>query len=127
MPPGLPVLTARLVPGPEAMPLAGRSVFAFAGIARPEKFFATLEDAGAILVGRRSFPDHHPYHEREISGLIDEAERHAAIPVTTAKDRVRLPRTCRERVRVLSVELVWDDPAARDVVLTPVFGAAGLP
>lgn len=37
LPPTLPVLRARLLPGPEAAALAGRPVLAFAGIGRPEK------------------------------------------------------------------------------------------
>ena len=47
LPPGLPVHRARLVPGPEAAALAGRRVLGFAGIAMPDKFFATLAEAGA--------------------------------------------------------------------------------
>ena len=51
LPPGLPVLRARLVAGPEAEMLAGQPVFAFAGIASPSKFFATLQESGAVLAG----------------------------------------------------------------------------
>ncbi|HUC17653.1 MAG TPA: tetraacyldisaccharide 4'-kinase [Acetobacteraceae bacterium] len=121
LPRGLPVLTARLVPGPEAAVLAGRRVLAFAGIGRPDKFFATLEAAGARLIGHRGFPDHHPYRESEISRLLENATKHDALPVTTAKDQVRIPPALREHVAVLTVTLAWDDPGALAALLAPLF------
>jgi len=112
LPPGLPVLGARLEPGPEAATLAGQRVFAFAGIARPEKFFASLRQAGAVLAGSESFPDHHAFAPRTIARLLTRAAQLDAVPVTTAKDAVRLPPEVRAVVRVLGVRLAWEDPAA---------------
>lgn len=126
LPPTLPVLSARLVTGAEAKHLAGRRVVAFAGIARPGKFFASLEEAGAILVARHSYADHRPYRPAEIARLLDQAERLGALPVTTAKDAVRLPAAARARVFVLPIALVWDEPATLLRLLSPVFAAAGL-
>jgi len=117
MPPGLPIHRARLVPGPEAAALAGRRVLAFAGIAIPEKFFATLAEAGADVVARRRFPDHHRYGRSELDSVLAEAERLQAVPVTTAKDAVRLPPDIRARVQVLSVRLDWEDPGAPEALL----------
>ena len=71
--------------------LAGARLLAFAGIGRPEKFFATLRALGAELVGTRAFPDHHPYRAGEIDRLLRDAERAQARLVTTAKDIVRVP------------------------------------
>ena len=47
---------ARMAKGP---------VLAFAGIGDPQKFFATLDDAGIEVAARRSFSDHHPYSPSE--------------------------------------------------------------
>ena len=58
-----------------AAPMIGREVVAFAGIARPEKFYATLRRVGAQIVVTRNFADHHPYTPREIEALIEEAGR----------------------------------------------------
>ena len=58
--------------------LAGSRLLAFAGIGRPEKFFATLRALGAVLVGTRAFPDHHPYRTAEIEQLLRNAERCAS-------------------------------------------------
>ena len=126
LPAGLPVLTARLEPGPETASLKGRRVLAFAGIGRPEKFFATLEEVGALVVARRPFPDHHPYREGEVSRLLAEAERLGAEAVTTAKDRVRLPSRLGAQVAVLAVSLAWDEPARLGALLAPLFPGAAL-
>jgi tetraacyldisaccharide 4'-kinase len=116
----LPVLRARLVPGPEISVLAGRRVLAFTGIAIPDKFFTMLAAAGVILAGTRPFPDHHPFTEAELRGLIQEAANLDAVPVTTPKDAVRLPTESRASVQVVGVTLAWDDPATLDALLATV-------
>jgi tetraacyldisaccharide 4'-kinase len=123
LPAGLPVHRARLAPGREAAALAGRRVLGFAGIAMPDKFFATLVETGADVVARRPFPDHHAYSQGELDGLLAEADRLDALPVTTAKDAVRLPPALRDRVQVLTVSLAWDDPAAPEGLLRTVINA----
>jgi tetraacyldisaccharide 4'-kinase len=117
---GLPVLRARLVPGPEMTALADQPVFAFAGIGRPGKFFATLAEAGARLADAVAFPDHHAYRAAEIRRLLDRAAQLGAVPVTTAKDAVRLPPELRGCIEVARVSLAWDDPAALDRLLSAV-------
>ncbi|TNC11067.1 tetraacyldisaccharide 4'-kinase [Methylobacterium terricola] len=89
---GLPALGGRLVPAPEAAAsLRGRRILAFAGIGRPQKFFATLRDLGADLRETRAFPDHHAFTAAEAESLAAEAARRDLMLVTTEKDRVRLP------------------------------------
>ncbi len=120
----LPVLTARLQPDPEATALAGQAVVAFAGIGRPGKFFDTLAEIGCSIAARRTFPDHHPYEADEIMEIVELAASLGAQAVTTAKDFVRLPEDAKapenNKVKVVGVELIWDDTAALDAVLEPV-------
>jgi tetraacyldisaccharide 4'-kinase len=86
-----PVFHGRLVPDPRALePLKGTALLAFAGIGDPEKFFATLQDAGLDVRERRSFPDHHRFHRAEALDLIARAERDGLALVTTEKDLARL-------------------------------------
>jgi tetraacyldisaccharide 4'-kinase len=67
-------------------------VFAFAGIARPERFFSDLTSAGWNVVGTRSFRDHHYFSRSEVERVIAAATKaRAAIVLTTDKDAVRLP------------------------------------
>jgi tetraacyldisaccharide 4'-kinase len=117
LPPGLPLLRARLEQGPEIAGLLGQRVVAFAGIARPGKFFDGLEQAGVTVAARRPFPDHHPYTAREIQDVLETARRLDAIAVTTPKDAVRLPPMLRAQVRIIGVRLVWDNQAAIESVL----------
>ncbi|HTH16913.1 MAG TPA: tetraacyldisaccharide 4'-kinase [Magnetospirillum sp.] len=116
----LPVLRARLVPGPEAEGFRGRKVVAFAGIGRPAKFFETLEAVGADLVDAHFFPDHHPYTRAEIAELAEQAEREGALLATTAKDAVRVPSDLKPALSVLTVRLEWDTPEALDQLLDRV-------
>ncbi|MCJ2014509.1 tetraacyldisaccharide 4'-kinase [Methylobacterium sp. J-076] len=106
----LPVHRARLVPDPGD--LAGRRCLAFAGIGRPSKFFASLEETGAILAGTRAFADHHPYRPADLAALAAGAHRLGAILVTTEKDAVRLPPDFAARVAVLRVRLAFADADA---------------
>lgn len=112
-----PIIGARLVPAPEAANLASQRVFAFTGIARPEKFFASLRATGADLITTRAFPDHHPYTAIEAANLLSEAKQANALPVTTAKDQVRLPRAVQGHVTVFAVQLIFTQSPELDALL----------
>lgn len=126
MPPALKggrqVLRATLEPV-DARRFAGRPVLAFAGIGRPEKFFATLRAIGARVLATHAYPDHHPYLAREIEALRRAAGRIEAHLVTTRKDLVRVPLELRNGIEVLEVELRWSDPAALEGLMAPILRA----
>jgi tetraacyldisaccharide 4'-kinase len=118
----LPVLLGALrAEGAVAASIRGRRVLAFAGIGRPEKFFATLREIGAEPVETRSFPDHHAYRERELAELLDTAAAGELVPVTTEKDAVRLAQMVVAEPRVsgilaLPVELVIETDPIRSLL-----------
>jgi tetraacyldisaccharide 4'-kinase len=120
LPEGLPVLRADLVPELGRLEL-GRRYLAFAGIGRPEKFFAGLRGAGVSLAGERAFADHHPYAAAELAALAAEAEAAGALLLTTPKDMARLPAARRRGIAVAGVALAWADEAALDALLAQVF------
>ncbi|MBM3554051.1 MAG: tetraacyldisaccharide 4'-kinase [Alphaproteobacteria bacterium] len=121
---GLPVLRARLAPVAAAERLAGKRVLAFAGIARPDKFFATLRQIGCDVVDRVSYQDHHPYAPDEIMRLAEKASALSATPVTTEKDHVRLPPEARAMVEAVGVELAFDEVMALDLLFRPIIAEA---
>ena len=111
------VLRARLR-AENAASIAGDAVVAFAGIARPAKFFAMLEAAGARVIEGRAFPDHHRYDAAELDALRRRRDGIAgARLITTAKDWVRLAPEWRAEVGVLKVSVAWEDEAALDRLL----------
>lgn len=116
----LPLFHARLEPPEEARALRGCRMVAFAGIARPEKFFASLRDAGVDIVDTQGFPDHHRFRKSELDGLRRRAQEANAALVTTEKDWVRLSEEDREGIVAFPVRLVWRDPAAVAAWLKPV-------
>jgi tetraacyldisaccharide 4'-kinase len=108
-----PLLRAHLKADGSAF--AGKNVFAFAGIGRPEKFVASLQDSGALVTGSCFFADHHDYGEEELAQL--RAVAGDAALVTTEKDFVRLTTAQREGIRVLKIAAVFDDAAAMERLL----------
>jgi tetraacyldisaccharide 4'-kinase len=118
--PGVPVVPARIVPRPTGMPWTGQRVVAFAGIGRPEKFFATLRGLGAELVAAHPLPDHAPLSPRLLARLVREAKAADAMLVTTDKDAVRLPRSFVGKAMPVPVMLEPADWPVLDAALDAV-------
>ncbi|MBY0564790.1 MAG: tetraacyldisaccharide 4'-kinase [Hyphomonadaceae bacterium] len=112
-----PVLRATLAP---AGILPDRKLVAFAGLARPEKFFDTLAAMGARVAEAVPFDDHYAYAEADLTFLARMADDHDAMLITTEKDAVRLTPEWRARVAVLPVAARFADEAALDALLAPV-------
>lgn len=121
----LPRLRGELRPLPTGMPWQGLRAFAFAGIGRPDKFFATLRGLGAEVVGAVALSDHQPIPRALLDRLLAEARRLGAQPVTTEKDAVRLPPEGRARVLTLPVRLHLEDWDALDALLARALQAQG--
>ncbi len=123
----LAILHARLEPDRSVVTAVGkRKVLAFAGIGDPQKFFATLGEAGIDVAERASFPDHHPYTAADAQNLITRARAKGLMLLTTEKDLVRLSgrrelAALAERTSALPVRLVIDEQEAfRELVLKAV-------
>ena len=80
--------------GPDNARPTGERVVAFAGIARPERFFSALRSLGYDVVHEIAFPDHHWYTTRDIELIHTVARDAKAIIVTTGKDAVRCALQC---------------------------------
>ena len=101
--------------------LQGKAVVAFAGIGRPEKFFATVRSLGADIVETRAFADHQRYTPAVLAPLLATARLTGALPLTTAKDAVRLPPQLQPLISVIAVDLVFDDVPTVDAMLATMF------
>jgi tetraacyldisaccharide 4'-kinase len=124
---GLAVFHGRLEPDRQTLAaLTGRKILAFAGIADPQKFFTTLDEAGIAVAQQREFADHHRYTPAEAQTLLRQAQEQNLVLLTTEKDHVRLvgnPQLAElaTRAAVLPVRLVVDEQEAfRQMVLKAV-------
>ena len=111
-----PVFRASIKPVASAK-INGADLVAYAGIADPEKFFDTVEQAGGKIVERRPFGDHHPFTAEECTELLRTAQKSKARLVTTSKDAARLrgmgeaQDRLLEESEILNMILVPEDPA----------------
>lgn len=74
-----------------AVPVPGDRVYAVSGIARPERFLASLEHQGWRVADYRAFRDHHWFTAADLARIdAAAAAAGATCVVTTEKDAVRL-------------------------------------
>lgn len=90
--------------------ISGRNLIAFSGIGYPEKFFRALENKGAVLKEKISFPDHYQYQNAELEDLLTIAKRQSGHLITTEKDWWRLSPSWRARILPLRGQATFDQP-----------------
>jgi tetraacyldisaccharide 4'-kinase len=110
---GKPILRAHLQP---TTPVPAGLLLAYAGIGRPEKFFASLAAAGGHMAAEIAFPDHRMFSVSEARSLLARADREGLQLVTTEKDRARLRGSTGpleelwQRSHAFGVKLVFHEP-----------------
>ena len=85
--------------------ISGR-IIVFCGLGYPQKFFrifSNFEVAKTI-----AFPDHYPYKDEEIRGMLEEAFRLRAQLVTTEKDLVRIPSKYWPQIKTVGIDISWE-------------------
>ena len=123
----VPVFHGRLEPDRAVIKAIGqRKVLAFAGIADPEKFFATLNSAGIQMANRAGFPDHHRFSAAEGLDLVTQAQANNLMLLTTEKDLARLAgepdlQQLAAHATALPVRLVVEEQdLLRELILTAI-------
>jgi tetraacyldisaccharide 4'-kinase len=70
--------------------IGDQKVLAVAGIANPDRFVASLKEAGWNVVEAMTFADHHHYSQRDVAAIASTVQKSGATAVfTTDKDAVR--------------------------------------
>jgi tetraacyldisaccharide 4'-kinase len=129
---GRTVLRARLKPT-RVKEWRKAPILAFAGISRPEKFFASLAAIQAPVARTMSFPDHHRYTDAEAERLVAHADAAGLRLVTTEKDMARLsgaagpPAALRERAEAFAVTLEFENPVAVGEIVSDVARSLAMP
>lgn len=106
---GLPVFHAKLQ---RLSLLPTGPLFAFAGIARPERFFESLRADGANVCDSISYSDHQAFTPKTLKNLRALAQKHGATLVTTEKDFIRIDADDRHGIIPIKVRAVFENQAA---------------
>lgn len=109
--PDLSILQAHITMQPLSIEKE-KSLIAFAGIGRPEKFFDMLKTNGYSLIEQCPFPDHHAYQPNDEEGLLQLTKKHHAQLVTTRKDYVKLSKRLQAITAVVDIHLTIADQHA---------------
>jgi len=132
---GRPVLRTHVKPtaliGPDGTEaslssLAGKRVFAFAGIAQPGSFRRSIESLGGSVAGFIAYPDHHRYDAKDLHRIGREfSGAGAEVLLTTEKDGVKLAgaESIRRRLTLLAIETeILEGADALETALTVCVG-----
>ncbi len=127
---GRPALRAQTEPV-RRRGLKRRPYLAFAGIADPAKFYASLAEAGAVVGHTMSFPDHHLFSDADCESILAEARSRDLVPITTEKDRVRLNRGSETAARLAAttemfpVRIRFEEPRRLSILIADAIAAHG--
>ena len=105
IPKDIPIVNAKFEIKKENKIFKGQNIIAFAGIAYPEKFFQSLDEEGAKILRKITFPDHHIYTENDLLSLAEIANKTKSILVSTKKDYVRVPKSFRSLVNLSLIHI----------------------
>ena len=97
----IPVIKAKIKPKKFS---CKKGIFAFAGIGNPSKFYRSLEEIGFKDFSFRSFKDHHKYSAKDLKKMPADKQL-----VTTLKDFVKLPKENQKKIKVLDIDLKFED------------------
>lgn len=97
--------------------LISRRLFAFAGLADNDQFFASLRANGLNVIASQSFRDHHGYTAADLAAIEDVAAKNGAeVIVTTEKDAVKIQN---QNIIAIAAEMIID-PDVLDAIAAAV-------
>ena len=87
-----------------------KKLFAFCGLAYPEKFFQLLKKHNLQLSETKVFADHHAYNNADLQKIINHSKNFGLTPITTKKDWVKFSPEKQQKINYLDIELTFDNP-----------------
>lgn len=87
--------------------IVGKNIIAVAGIASPHSFFELLHQLKANIIKTYTYPDHHFFSLEEMREILNMADKHDALVITTEKDMVKMRRIVDDE-RMLYLEILID-------------------
>ena len=96
-----PIFSGEVKPNTDIDWVREKPILAYAGIARPEKLFKSLEQVGGQVIRRTPFPDHYQFKAKDAEQLIKLAIKDDLQLITTEKDMVRINAANHHQLRAL--------------------------
>jgi tetraacyldisaccharide 4'-kinase len=82
---------------------------AFAGLARPEKFFEMLKNEMKLnLIDSVSFADHYSYDDNDLVSLLEQAKLNGAKLITTEKDAIKINNKFLDNIIVIKIKISFE-------------------
>jgi tetraacyldisaccharide 4'-kinase len=101
LPKQLPLIRAQMIITADT-----QKVVAFCGIARPQKFYDSLQQANFNIAQTFDFADHHHFTETELQKIKQAALSQNCIIVTTEKDYVRLSPEWQQQITTIPAKML---------------------
>jgi len=111
-PDSLPVLYAKTTPVIVNPKITTENIIAFCAIARPRKFYRTLQEIGCQIKETFSYPDHYVFKKSDLDRIVEKARIHNALMVTTEKDFVKLPAEMQLKVTAIPITVTFADESS---------------
>ena len=99
------IFSAQIMPSKDNLCIKNKNYIAFAGIAKPTKFFKSLKDFNYRIISEYSLPNHKPLKENFLKKINNEAKRLNAKIITTEKDYERVPYKYKDIIEVFKIEM----------------------
>lgn len=97
--------------------LNDKRLFAFCGLGHAQKFFDGVKALGGNIVKTLDFPDHYVWTVHELEQILAEAKALNALPVTTVKDAMRIPKSLLNNFAICDVALSFENERALEKLL----------
>ena len=126
----IPRFRAYFEPDESLKSYIGKSVIAYCGIGRPEKFLETLEDVGIKIPRYQFYTDHYAYKDSDAETLLGLSNKLKMPLLTTEKDYVRLPNDdsplgqLKKRSVTVPIKLIFEDNKELNQMLKMKLGEA---